>query len=527
MQVYEGEITLPYYGGVPEDESDGSTIQNSNWTAADFGSDIDLPLAPSSRVTSEFPFVEKTAETKVPIVVTAPDANLSGNGPFPVIIYQHAVTTDRSAILPLGLTSALLCNDDDDRSSECYITIGIDGPLHGIFDEGITSARDEENGVPGMVSIDEQEGASEDAIERHFGFAAQATGEPAMPASQLEAPQSGTLFLNFANFPNMAANQHQTTMDLLNISASVSNIDAAITACAGAGDCANNLDIDESRVYFLTHSLTGNGAAGFPHINNEAIDAGNDNLSEIEASAFMNTGGHFVRYLENSPSQGPSLLAGLEEASDGLLAQGNRELNIYFNVLQSMLDSVDPAAYAQNYEGGPLLLTEIVGSPDIEELDPDQTIPNAADAEVHDIGESFDMGPLETVVEDTGFVVDSEPAPLAGTEALAKETGAASTPLADGTPVITRFLEGAHGNPISAGQTDAEAGSSEPVFLEMANQMLELFSNGTVTTNACVVKDTKDTGDGCDGDAPSGDSTDDGTSDDGDDDGGLLDGGLL
>jgi len=62
----------------------------------------------------------------------------------------------------------------------------------------------------------------------------------------------------------MAANQHQTTMDLLNISASVSNIDAAITACAGAGDCANNLDIDESRVYFLTHSLTGNGAAGFP-----------------------------------------------------------------------------------------------------------------------------------------------------------------------------------------------------------------------------------------------------------------------
>ncbi|TDT39430.1 hypothetical protein DES49_2355 [Halospina denitrificans] len=528
IRVYEGEITLPYYGGIPADESDGSTIQNSNWTAADFGSDVDLPLAPTDRVTSEFPFVRKTGETKVPLVVTAPDtsaafetaAGTDNTTEFPVIIYQHAATTDRSAILPMATATGLLCAQD---ASECFVTVGIDMPLHGIFDEGVASARDEENGVPGMININEQEGASGDAIERHFGFAAKATGEPAVPAGQLENPESGTTYLNFANFPNTAGNMHQVTMDLLNVSSSIPAIKQAITDCVNEGRCAgqqesDDFNIDPERIYFLTHSISGSGAVGFPHINNEALAAGNDNLSGIDGSAFLNTGGHFTRLLENSPSQGPTLLQGLDEQSDGLLAQGNTELNIYFNVFQSLIDSVDPSAYAGFYEGDDVLLTEIVGTPGNEDLMRDQTVPNAADANVHDIGEDFDLGPLELVTEDTGFQVDSEPAPLAGTEPLANAIGAESTPLAGSVPVITRFLEGAHGNPVSAGQEEAEAGSSTPVFNEMALQTMELFSNGTVNTNSCVVKDT---GDDCSEPSSDGSGGDGGT--DGGDDGGLID----
>lgn len=529
IRVYEGEITLPYYGGIPADESDGSTIQNSHWTAADFGSDVDLPLAPTDRVTSEFPFVRKTGDTKVPLVVTAPDtsaafetaAGTTNATEFPVIIYQHAATTDRSAILPMATATGLLCAQDAD---ECFVTIGIDMPLHGIFDEGIASARDEENGVPGMININEQEGASEDAIERHFGFAAKATGEPAVPAGQLENPESGTTYLNFANFPNTAGNMHQVTMDLLNVSSSVPAIKQAITDCVNAGRCSgqqesDDFNIDPDRIYFLTHSITGNGAVGFPHINNEALAAGNTNLSEIDGSAFLNTGGHFMRLLENSPSQGPALLQGLKEASDGLLSQGNTELNIYFNVFQSLIDSVDPSAYAGFYEGDDVLLTEIVGTPGNTDLMPDQTVPNAADATLYDIGEGFDLGPLQLVTEDTGFQVNSEAAPLAGTEPLADAIGAESTPLASSVPVITRFLEGAHGNPVSAGQEEAEAGSSTPVFNQMALQMMELFSNGTVTTNSCVVKDT---GDDCS--EPTSDGSDGGSGGDGGGDGG---GGLI
>ena len=522
VRVYEGEITLPYYGGIPEDESDGDAIQNSNWQAADFGPDADLPLAPSDRVTSEFPFVRKTGDTKVPIVVTAPDnsaafqsaAGTTDATEFPVIIYQHAVTTDRSAILPMATATALLCGD---TASECFVTIGIDAPLHGIFDEGVASARDVDNGVPGMININEQANASEDAIERHFGFAAEATGEPAVPAGQLENPQSGTTYLNFTNFPNTAGNMHQQTMDLLNVSSSVPAIKSAITTCVDEGLCDDDFNIDSDRVYFLTHSLSGSGAIGFPHVNNQALGAGNTNLSSISGAAFLNAGGHFTRLLENSPSQAPALLQGLDQASDGLLAQGRTELNIYFNVLQSLIDSVDPSAYAGFYSDDDVLLTEIVGTPGDDTLMPDQTIPNAADDQRYDIGEGFALGPLETVSEETGFQVDSKLATFAGTEPMATLMGAESTPEATGVPVITRFLEGAHGNPISAGQEEAEAGSSEPVFTEMAEQIIQLFASGSVDTNNCIVKDT---GDDCT--EPTRDNNDSGDDGTGGDDGGLI-----
>ncbi|NIQ97726.1 MAG: hypothetical protein GWN87_28805, partial [Desulfuromonadales bacterium] len=57
----------------------------------------------------------------------------------------------------------------------------------------------------GLNPISEQAGASPDATERHFGFAADADLNP-VPASQLEAPESGSLFLNFANYANTRDN---------------------------------------------------------------------------------------------------------------------------------------------------------------------------------------------------------------------------------------------------------------------------------------------------------------------------------
>lgn len=81
--------------------------------------------------------------------------------------------------------------------------------------------------------------------------------------------------------------------------------------------------------------------------------------------------------------------------------------------------------------------------------------------------------------------------PLAGTEPLARAMNAGSTPLdTDGLPYLTKYNEGAHGNPISAGTKEAEAYSSSAVFAEMTAQMLELFTDGTVSvSNPCVVVD--------------------------------------
>jgi len=512
VHVYEGEITLPYFQTVPED-GNGSVLTSESWLPADFSGNDSLDGAPSDRITYRFPFADKSADTAVPIVITAPDTNnatfltLSGGIPangYPVIIYQHAVTTDRSATLPLATAAGLLCADPG-NSYDCFVTIGIDQPLHGIFGEGFV----------GLNPISEQAGASADATERHFGFAADADLNP-VPASQLEAPESGSLFLNFANYANTRDNMRQGALDLLNVNASLQAIEDAIAACA---DCPQDLNMDPDRVYFLSHSLSGMGGAAFPHVNNAAIEAGNDNLNPILAANLFNTGGSFGRLVENSQSVAPRVLPGLDEASDGLLTQGRTELNIYFNVFQGLLDSADPVAFAPLYKEAPILLTEIAGVPDDPDRPTDDTVPNAADAVL------YPLGPLSTTLPETGFVIEGENMPLAGTDPLAAAMGAESTPLqTDGLPLITRYLEGSHGNPISAGQKEADPFSSRAVFDEMTAQMLQLFTDGTVAViNPCVVQDADTSGTDCTdsgGNTDAGDTPNNG----GDGGGGLLDG---
>ena len=483
IHVYEGEITLPYFQGIPESTADGAAIQSTNWVSSDFSAEESLTDAPSDRVTYRFPFAAKSGDTKVPVVVAAPDTNqalVTANQPadgWPVIIYQHAVTQDRSAILPLATAAGLSCADPG-NGFDCFVTIGVDQPLHGIFERG---------GAVGLSPISDQAGASDDATERHFGFAANDDLQ-AVPAAELATPESGGLFLNFTNYANTRDNMRQGTLDLLNINASLQAIEDAIGSCAS---CPQDLNIDRSRVYFLSHSISGMGGAAFTPVNNAAA-SDNANLNPILASNLFNTGGQLTRLLENSQSLAPQLLPGLEEASDGLLAQGRTELNIYFNVFQGLLDSADPVAYASFYRDSDTLLTEIVGVDGDPDRPTDNTIPNAADALL------YPLGPLDTTVPETGFQIASENAPLAGTDPFATEMGAASTPLATGLPAITRYLEGSHGNPISAGQKESDPFSSRAVFEEMFAQMLELFTDGTVSvTNPCVVQDADTTGTDC------------------------------
>ena len=541
IHVYEGEITLPYFQGIPAELSvdAGTAITGSNWTAADFSSAETLDPAPSDRITYRFPFAQKTGETKVPLVVSAPDTDnslITGQEPadgWPVIIYQHAVTTDRSATLTLATAAGLACADPG-NDYDCFVTIGIDQPLHGIFDTGIV-------GLTPITGDEQQtEGASMDAIERHFGFAADADLN-AVPASQVTEPGSGDLFLNFANYANTRDNIRQGALDLMNVNASLQAIEDAINACT---DCPQGLNIDPSRVYFLSHSLSGMGGAAVPPVT-AAAAVDNTNLTPYLASNILNTGGQFTRLLENSQSLAPQLLPGLEEASAGLLAQGRTELNIYFSVFQGLLDGTDPSAYASFYADSDTLLTAIVGIDGDPDRPTDSTVPNSADALVEaDNALLFQQGPLQATVPETGFVIDSERAPLAGTDPVAAGVGAGTPPLiadaaAPNLPLITRYLEGSHGNPISAGQKGADPFSSSAVFEEMFNQMLQLFTtavDGTRGTtgvfNSCVVQGVgNNPGDPeCDGqtdagEGPSGEGAD--TGGDNGDTGGTGGGGLI
>ncbi|MDX1589138.1 MAG: hypothetical protein R3296_09380 [Oleiphilaceae bacterium] len=528
IQVYEGEIVLPYYMGIPEDDMDGVAITGSRWSAADFGPNVNLPLAITDRVTYRFPFAKKVGEVKVPFIITQPQivaGQAEDDGQFPVIIYQTALTQDRSAALTMAVATGLLCNADGDLA-DCFTTITLDLPVHGVFDgfEGATSDRDGaiENGTPsdsaGLLSVNDQrsiypEGSrpAADTMERHFGFAGDANMQPT-PADQLELPEgesppSGNLFLNFANFTNTQGYMRQVAMDALNVNASLGAIEAAIADCEANGSCTDSFVLETDRVYYLTHSLTGMGGVPVPSVTNKAIDAGNTALNPVQGQAFFNVGSHFTRALENSFNISADLLPGLFAASDGLLAQGRFELNAYFNILQGLLDGVDPGNYADDYRGTNTMLAAIIGdpaddmplsecapvegsnppSPAADKVSADCTMPNAADDTL------FVLGPLDrdvTLEDGTSFPIDSLPAPLAGTEPFGKVMNALNVLDPNhglGQPFISLFREGSHGNPISAGQSGADPGSSTPVFTTLAIQMMDIFQNlePSTTINQC------------------------------------------
>ena len=483
--VYQGEITLPYYQLEPTDSS-GANIKNGTWQAdATIGGAIDPTGAtpPSSKTTYRYPFPTQQGEQTVPLLAVTPNGNFSPkpSGGWPVIIYQHGITTDRSAILPMANALAAGCLAG---APECFATIAIDQPLHGVVPSGSTfpsflnSVSDPNNPVVGTGNIGTNK-ASADLGERHFNYTADAqlnpvpmNYTPGLPAD--ESGESGSLFINLSYFANSRDNLRQMPVDLMNLNASIATMDV---------DGDGNPDFDPTRVYFMGHSL--GGIDGIPYlatVNNAEVQydmttsiLGNPELKMITAASLLNTGGGVPKLLENSPNTtfgAAAILPGLDAVSDGVLVQGSSSLEIYFSVLQGVLDSGDSMNFASSLsdENTGILLTEIVGNG--ADIPSDDTIPNAADTRW---GE--DNGPLNETT-DAGFQISSLPAPLAGTEPLIYQFGAEPTATAttgNKLVAITRFTEGLHGTPVSAGQVE---GDSAAVFDEMVSETVQFFATG-------------------------------------------------
>lgn len=62
-----------------------------------------------------------TTGDNVPFLLAEPDATVVGPGPYPVVIFQHGITSDKTAALAIANTLA----------SVGYVTLAIDAPYHG------------------------------------------------------------------------------------------------------------------------------------------------------------------------------------------------------------------------------------------------------------------------------------------------------------------------------------------------------------------------------------------------------------
>ena len=506
--IFQTSLALPYYLKVPTD-TDPSNL-NSTWTTSstvgaliDAGAGNDAGTTPpSDKITYRYPFAAESGTTvNIPMLVSVPDPSAQVPGqptgvtcnmakPYDVVIYQHGIFGNRSHSLALG----------NQLGSRCFVTVAIDLPLHGIAPKLATGDLDPSLAL--SVDVSQQGDGSFTASplpmnERHFGWGQTASGTPTRMQYSTNVEEavgsSAQFFLNLVNLPAARDNNRQGVVDLLNLNASLVNLNAIdLDNFDGDGNPSTNLetaatdvnvqpDGSGSNVYYVGHSLGGIlGTSLVTLVNGAAQETtiGNENIVPFTAAAFVTPGAGIAKLLENSPSIGARVLAGLGQSG---LTQGTSNLELFFNVSQASLDSVEPHNFAGSLveSGTQVYLNEIYGDGS-NRATQDQTIPVAAD-----------VAYAGNYTAPLGMAL---PAPLAGTEPLIMQLEAATitgNAAAETGANVVRFTAGTHTTIIRP--TDA---TGEAVFADMATNIISFFADngGTIGfNNGAFVKQNEPT----------------------------------
>ena len=476
----------------------------------------------SLNVTYRFPFAQKVEDVKVPVLVTYPlPQALGGACPapadgWPVVIFQHGITTDRTA--SLGFANGMAAS-----ATGCFATVAMDLPTHGVDASttdrngaakryaafngfnvaGYVDATDPSK-TPFAATLAALAEANVDTYaglqERHGNLAldAQQKPTPMVFTAGSESGNSGDFFINLGNMQQTRDHIRQGVMDLMNLNASLENIGDAIKVDLTGNETAD-LDgkLDTDKVFFVGHSLGAITGMTFAAVNNAV--AKNDNITDkdvnpLQAVAFANPGGQLPKLLENSPSFSAKILPGL--AASAGLTQGMSDLEKFFGVFQAPLDSADPINFTDLLKSTntPVLMFEMVGGGLVNEFDSNLVAPTApGNPPVTGLPDTLIAAggyPADTVVPNNANPalgdVETGLSYLAGTDPLVKQLGlttvggsiALST---DNLMLVSKFKEGTHGTISSA--------DAYTVFAEMIKQTASFFQ--TSGKGIVVGDDTK------------------------------------
>lgn len=323
--IHAGTLRIPYY-------LNRAQPTTGFWQAAPLATD------PTSRHVTRFnPIPVKTEDLTIPLLVTVPNGMAPGGGiepvgGWPVLIFQHGITRDRTDMFALA----------DSFAQAGFVVAAIDQPLHGITDPmNPLYAR---NPPPATGSI-----------ERTFDLDLlnNATGA-AGPDTLIDS--SGSHFIQLTSLLTSRDNTRQAAADLITLTRSLANLNL---------DADPAGDIDPARIHFLGHSLGGIvggvylGAAPAPNV--------------VTATLAM-PGGRIANLLRESPTFSPRILQGL--AAQGL-TPGSTLLEQFFRDAQTVIDAADPANYiAAAVAARPTHIIQVVGSGPVTEQD--QVVPNTA-----------------------------------------------------------------------------------------------------------------------------------------------------
>ncbi len=293
-EVYVGRLrNLPYYLATP-------TAQN--------------PLAPLSQEMQLQHFQPKErSKVTIPVLATVPKSCQMPQNGWPVVIFQHGITQNRTNLLAVAESFA----------KACYAAVAIDLPLHGITDPSSP--------------------LYQGAYERTFNLDLVTQDEECnvvslQPDGKVDC--SGTHYINLRNAAISRDNMRQSTADLMGL------LQALPTAVG--------VQFDASKVAFVGHSLGAMAPFGF--LANK----------KLQSSVLANPGAGVVPMLFASPTFGPAITDALAQAG---IEPGSEAMDRYKLISQTLVDDADPINYAKGVATQQRAL--------IFEVEGDQVIPNS------------------------------------------------------------------------------------------------------------------------------------------------------
>ena len=271
-QVYVGQLqNLPYYLGRP-------TMSN--------------PIAPLTQEMKlqNFKPIERSKVT-IPVLAAIPKSCPMPQSGWPVVLFQHGITQNRTNLLAVAQSFA----------KACYASVAIDLPLHGITDPSSPLYQGEYERTFNLDLLTQDEECRVVAFE---------------PDGKIDC--SGTYYINLANAAVSRDNMRQTTADLAGLLHALPN--------------AVGVKFDSSKVAFAGHSLGAMAPFGF--LANK----------KLQSAVLANPGAGIVPMLLASPTFGPTILEALSEAG---IQPDSKAMERYILLSQTLVDDADPINYAK------------------------------------------------------------------------------------------------------------------------------------------------------------------------------------
>lgn len=300
--VHTGTIEVSYYLTAATGVNDPTPL-GSYWQSAN-------AFAGENNLTNLNPLPAATETRTIPLLVTTPVDTVSFPPPWRTVIFQHGITSNRTAAL--GMVDSL--------AQAGFAVVAIDMPMHGLVDSNspLYSA-----GIERTFDLDLVTQDANDSITA------------AAPDGVTDS--SGVHYINLSNLLNTRDNVRQSVGDLFEVAAAIPNMFVA---------GGNYLDADN--IYFVGHSLGAMVGTVFTALEPNVKDA-----------VFAFGGASLPKILDGSAAFGPIIAAGL--AANGVL-KGTTDYEAFLGAAQTVVDSGDPANYAAaSATGRGVLFFEIVG----------------------------------------------------------------------------------------------------------------------------------------------------------------------